>query len=111
MTVKQSLETVAILHAFAESLPDLAWVTRSDGNPVYFNQRWLDYTGLSRQESEGPAGRLRCILRISHRRSSDGGMPSRQGWRMNSSIVCGRPTVAFAGSSAELCPSARMTER
>jgi two-component system, cell cycle sensor histidine kinase and response regulator CckA len=37
----------------AESMPQIVWVTRPDGGNVYFNQRWIDYTGLSLEESLG----------------------------------------------------------
>src|ERR1700736_6543056 len=29
-----------------DALPTLAWSARSDGSADFFNQRWLDYTGL-----------------------------------------------------------------
>ena len=52
MTIKQSLASETRLRAFAESFPDIAWITDADGDPAYFNRRWYDYTGLSRQKSE-----------------------------------------------------------
>ena len=30
----------------AESMPQLIWVTNSGGNIEYYNQRWIDYTGV-----------------------------------------------------------------
>ena len=30
-----------------DAIPTLAWAARSDGSAEFFNQRWLDYTGLS----------------------------------------------------------------
>ncbi|KAB8319658.1 PAS domain S-box protein [Tolypothrix campylonemoides VB511288] len=30
----------------AENVPQMVWITRPDGFVEYFNQRWLDYTGL-----------------------------------------------------------------
>jgi PAS domain S-box-containing protein len=30
-----------------DAIPALAWTARSDGPADFFNQRWLDYTGLS----------------------------------------------------------------
>ena len=32
------------------SIPTLAWSARSDGSADFFNQRWLDYTGLSAEQ-------------------------------------------------------------
>ena len=37
----------------AESMPQLVWVTRPDGWNTYFNQQWVDYTGLTLEESFG----------------------------------------------------------
>ena len=31
----------------AESMPQIVWVTRPDGRNIYFNQQWVDYTGLA----------------------------------------------------------------
>ncbi|MCA1592042.1 MAG: PAS domain-containing protein [Acidobacteria bacterium] len=36
-----------------ESLPQLVWITEADGTHTYFNQRWIDYTGLSLEQSVG----------------------------------------------------------
>jgi PAS domain S-box-containing protein len=35
------------------TMPVLAWSARADGNVDFFNQRWLDYTGLSLPEARG----------------------------------------------------------
>ncbi|NEW80177.1 MAG: PAS domain S-box protein, partial [Gelidibacter sp.] len=37
----------------SESMPQIVWVTRADGWNIYFNQQWVDYTGLSLEESYG----------------------------------------------------------
>ncbi|MDP3839149.1 MAG: PAS domain S-box protein, partial [Methylococcales bacterium] len=37
----------------AESMPQIVWITRADGWNIYFNQQWVDYTGLSLEESCG----------------------------------------------------------
>ena len=39
--------------AIAEGLPQLVWMCRPDGAFVYFNQRWVNYTGLTLDESYG----------------------------------------------------------
>ncbi len=36
-----------------EAMPQIVWVTRADGWNIYFNQQWVDYTGLSLEESYG----------------------------------------------------------
>jgi len=37
----------------AESLPQIVWMTRPDGWNTYSNQQWVDYTGLTLEESYG----------------------------------------------------------
>lgn len=36
-----------------ETLAQIVWITRPDGYHVYFNQQWMDFTGLSLEESLG----------------------------------------------------------
>ena len=40
-------------HALAESMPQIVWATRPDGWNIYFNKQWVDYTGLTLEESWG----------------------------------------------------------
>lgn len=37
----------------AEAMPQIVWVCRADGSNIYFNQQWVEYTGLSLEESYG----------------------------------------------------------
>ena len=37
----------------AEAMPQFVWITRADGWNIYFNQQWVDYTGLTLEESYG----------------------------------------------------------
>jgi len=37
----------------ADSLPQLVWVTRSDGYVEWFNRRWYEYTGTTFEQCEG----------------------------------------------------------
>jgi PAS domain S-box-containing protein len=39
--------------SLAEAMPQIVWVTRPDGANIYFNQPWVDYTGLTLEESSG----------------------------------------------------------
>jgi PAS domain S-box-containing protein/putative nucleotidyltransferase with HDIG domain len=39
--------------SLAESMPQIVWVTRKDGWNIYFNQQWVDYTGLTLEQSYG----------------------------------------------------------
>jgi formate hydrogenlyase transcriptional activator len=41
------------LRDFINSIPTLAWAAATDGTAESFNQRWLDYTGLSVEEARG----------------------------------------------------------
>jgi PAS domain S-box-containing protein len=48
--VRESEETLRML---TESMPQMSWMCRPDGWNIYFNQRWVEYTGLSLEESAG----------------------------------------------------------
>ncbi|WP_449411522.1 response regulator [Methylobacterium komagatae] len=37
----------------ADVLPQLAWIARADGHIVWYNARWYDYTGTTREEMHG----------------------------------------------------------
>ncbi|WNV05749.1 EAL domain-containing protein [Candidatus Methylospira mobilis] len=37
----------------AEAMPQIVWITRPDGWVIYINHQWVDYTGLSLDESYG----------------------------------------------------------
>ncbi|MEO8339728.1 MAG: PAS domain S-box protein, partial [Nitrospirota bacterium] len=39
--------------SLAEAVPQLVWAARPDGWNIYFNQQWLDYTGLTPEKSYG----------------------------------------------------------
>lgn len=39
--------------SLAESMPQIVWTTSPEGQNVYLNQQWVDYTGLSLEESYG----------------------------------------------------------
>ncbi len=39
----------------ADNIPQLAWMADADGLPTWFNQRWLDYTGISAEQSRSGA--------------------------------------------------------
>jgi PAS domain S-box-containing protein len=46
-------ENAAAFRAFAESIPDMAWIAGADGALEWFNNRWYDFTGISRDTSLG----------------------------------------------------------
>jgi PAS domain S-box-containing protein len=37
----------------ANSMPQLSWMARADGLLLWYNQRWYDYTGTTREQMEG----------------------------------------------------------
>jgi PAS domain S-box-containing protein len=37
----------------SDAMPQIVWITRPDGWNIYFNQQWVDYTGLSLEDSHG----------------------------------------------------------
>lgn len=41
------------LRTLAEAIPQMVWSARPDGSFDYFNQRWLEYTGLTADQSQG----------------------------------------------------------
>jgi PAS domain S-box-containing protein len=46
-------ESETAFRTLAELVPQLVWMCTPDGLNVYFNQRWVDYTGLTLEESYG----------------------------------------------------------
>jgi PAS domain S-box-containing protein len=51
---EEALRTsVEDFRSLAEAMPQIVWVTRPDGWNLYFNQQWMDYTGLTLEESVG----------------------------------------------------------
>jgi PAS domain S-box-containing protein len=47
------LESELAFRTLAELVPQLVWMCNPDGLNVYFNQRWVEYTGLKLEESYG----------------------------------------------------------
>jgi len=43
----------AEFRTLAEAMPQIVWATAADGGNIYFNQHWMDYTGLTLEESRG----------------------------------------------------------
>lgn len=51
---QQALQTSeAEFRTLSEAMPQIVWITRADGWNIYFNQQWMDYTGLTLEESSG----------------------------------------------------------
>ena len=39
--------------SLAEAMPQIVWITRADGWNIFFNQQWVNFTGLTLEESYG----------------------------------------------------------
>lgn len=55
---RQQIESARIegerrLRALTDAMPQLVWETDGEGNHLYYNQQWYDFTGLSVEESMG----------------------------------------------------------
>lgn len=46
-------QSEAEFRTLAETMPQIVWATRADGGNIYFNQHWIDYTGMTLEESLG----------------------------------------------------------
>ncbi len=55
--LKQAMHAVqqneALFHTLADNIPQLGWIADRQGNPVWFNQRWYEYTGTAPEEMQG----------------------------------------------------------
>ena len=47
------LESEERFRTMADSIPQLAWIARADGQRYWFNQRWYAYTGTTLEQIEG----------------------------------------------------------
>lgn len=50
----------ALFRTLADYAPTMLWLTDIDGGIIYFNKRWLDFTGLPREAMLGP-GWVQCL--------------------------------------------------
>ena len=46
-------QSEAEFRTLAETMPQIVWATRGDGRNIYFNHHWMEYTGLTLEESLG----------------------------------------------------------
>ena len=58
-SVEQQIETSALKESektfrfLADLMPQIVWTSRPDGWVDYYNQRWVEYTGMSLEETQG----------------------------------------------------------
>ena len=50
---EELLKSEAAFSALANHIPQMVWICGSDGLNIYFNQQWVDYTGMTLEESYG----------------------------------------------------------
>ncbi len=46
----QSPPSLQDFQLLTDNLPQLVWASLPDGYPVYYNQRWYEYTGLNYEQ-------------------------------------------------------------
>ena len=51
MSDTKQLERPQDIRLVVDTIPALAWSARADGTADFFNQRWLEYTGLTQQQA------------------------------------------------------------
>jgi PAS domain S-box-containing protein len=49
-------ESESRLRQLADAMPQMAWTAEPDGTLDYFNERWCEYAGMSRQDLTSPGG-------------------------------------------------------
>jgi PAS domain-containing protein len=100
----QDLQALQDQHRLViDTIPGLVWSARPDGAVDFVNQRWLDFTGLAREEALGwgweaavhPDDRTRCWRR--------GARLWRPGSRWRLKPACGGLTAPIAGSRSAAC--------
>jgi PAS domain S-box-containing protein len=47
------LESLNSFKILSEAMPQMVWMTSADGLAIYFNQQWVEYTGVSYEQSLG----------------------------------------------------------
>lgn len=50
-------ESYAEFRNLTEAMPQIVWIMKADGTSTYFNQHWIDYTGLTLETSLGQGWR------------------------------------------------------
>jgi PAS domain-containing protein len=99
-------ESEARFRELADNISQFAWTADQEGWIYWYNKRWHDYTGTTLEEMQGCGWQKvhhpEHVDRVVHRikQSFETGTP----WEDTLPLVVA--TVAIAGSSRALCPSA-----
>lgn len=51
MPAARQPERLQDIRLVVDTIPTLAWSARPDGSADFFNQRWLQYTGLTQEQA------------------------------------------------------------
>jgi PAS domain S-box-containing protein len=51
--IQSNLSTEGRFRLLAEAIPQMVWMATPQGEVVYFNRSWFDYTGLTMEEASG----------------------------------------------------------
>lgn len=46
-------ESESLYHTMINAIPQLAWMTHTDGNIFWYNKRWFEYTGTTPEQMDG----------------------------------------------------------
>src|SRR5262249_54438278 len=65
-------ESEAQFRMLANTIPQLAWMANADGSIFWYNQRWIDYTGVSADNLHGWGWRE--VIHPEHVRRVDAGL-------------------------------------
>ncbi len=68
---EQLLESERSFRFLTESIPQMVWTATPDGTTDYFNSRWISYTGLSLEESQGPDAWLKAMHPDDHQKARE----------------------------------------
>ena len=77
-------------------MPRIVWTTRPDGWNIYFNQQWVDYTGLTLEESYGE-GSIEFTLTTGRLHGMPGSMRHNTATPMHSNADCDALMAATGG--------------
>ena len=58
MSSEKSIQTVIDIYdqhtiALADTMPQIVWTSNPDGELDYYNRHWIEYTGLSIEQTKG----------------------------------------------------------
>jgi PAS domain-containing protein len=77
------------LRELADSMPQLVWTTSADGRTIYFNQQWVDYTGLTWKRATAKAGSHLSTPTIGSARGMPGSVQYNIVTPIRSNAACG----------------------